>query len=99
VGLLKNGEWLANARHANECAALLARKLREIPEVEILLPRQANAVFVKMPPALVERLKRKGWHFYMFIGAGGARLMCSWSTTESMVESFIADLKAAIGEQ
>jgi threonine aldolase len=99
VGLLKTGEWLANARHANECAELLAQKLREIPEVEILLPRQANSVFVKIPPVMVERLKQKGWHFYMFIGAGGARLMCSWSTTESMIESFIADLKASIGGQ
>ena len=99
VGVLKNGEWLRNALHANECAELLARKLCEVPEVEIVLPRQANSVFVKMPPAVAKRLEQKGWHFYMFIGAGGARLMCSWSTTQEMIEALIADIKASINER
>jgi threonine aldolase len=96
VGILKNNVWLRNAQHANHCAELLETKLSTIPEVEITLPRQANSVFVKMPPEVVERLKAKGWHFYMFIGSGGARLMCSWNTTEAMVESLVSDLKECI---
>jgi threonine aldolase len=96
VGILKNSVWLKNAEHANHCAELLAAKLRAIPEIEILLPRQANSVFVKMPPAVTDQLKARGWHFYLFIGAGGARLMCSWNTTEEMVEALVKDIKDCI---
>jgi len=96
VGMLKTGAWLRNAEHANRHAELLAQKLREIPEAEIVMPRQANSVFVKLPPQAADRLAAKGWHFYTFIGAGGARLMCSWSTTEEMIESFVQDLKECL---
>jgi threonine aldolase len=34
-----------------------------------------------------------GWSFYQFIGSGGARLMCSWDTTEDDVLDFVKDLK------
>jgi threonine aldolase len=98
VGVLKTGAWLRNAEHANRHAEALAQKLRGIPEVEILMPRQANSVFVKIPPQTVDRLTAKGWHFYTFIGAGGARLMCSWSTTEEMIASFIDDLKKSVSK-
>jgi threonine aldolase len=96
VGVLKTGAWLRNAEHANRQAETLAQKLRGIPEAEILMPRQANSVFVKFPPQTADRLTAMGWHFYAFIGAGGARLMCSWSTTEEMIKSFVGDLKKAI---
>lgn len=39
----------------------------------------------------------KGWMFYNFIGQGGCRLMCSWDTTESDVDSLLADLKTLLG--
>jgi threonine aldolase len=42
----------------------------------------------------------RGWHFYDFIGWGGARLMCSWDTTEEDVRSFarhLADVLALEG--
>jgi len=97
LGVLKTGAWLRHAKHANRCAAMLEQRLREIDEVEILLPRQANSVFVKMPPAVTESLHRKGWHFYTFIAAGGERLMCSWNTTEQAIDSFVDDLKASLG--
>jgi len=96
VGVLKNGAWLRYADHANQCAEILSRKLREIPEVNILMPRQANSVFVKIPQETADRLTAKGWHFYSFIGAGGSRLMCSWSTTEEMIDLFVDDLKKSI---
>jgi len=99
VGVLKGGAWLRHAEHANLCAERLAKKLREIPEVSILLPRQVNSVFVKMPQETVDRLKANGWYFYTFIGAGGVRLMCSWSTTEEMIDLFVEDLKKSINHK
>jgi len=92
-GLLANGTWLKNAVHANRCAALLAAQLKDIPELEIQMPVEANAVFVKMPPALIHSLHEQGWHFYNFIGENGVRLMCSWNTKEEDISLFVAEIK------
>ncbi len=96
LGVLKTGAWLKHAAHANQCAALLEAELRVVPEIEILFPRQANSVFLNMPPALSHALHERGWHFYSYIGMGGARLMCSWDTTEEDVHDFVHDLKAVV---
>jgi len=99
VGMLRDGQWLENARHANACAGLLEQLLGEIPEVEILFPRQANAVFVSFPAQLSASLHARGWHFYTFIGSGGARLMCSWASTEEGVRAFVQDVKEVLARQ
>lgn len=98
IGLLKENVWLRYARHSNECAAILEKEIMNIPEVEIMFPREANSVFVKMPENVTNAVQNKGWKFYTFIGAGGARLMCSWDTTGATIKAFINDLKASIAE-
>jgi threonine aldolase len=98
IGLLKNDTWLKNAAHANRSAALLEEQLRKFPELEILMPRQANSVFVRMPHGLIESLHAKGWHFYSFIGADGIRLMCSWDTKEEAVRDFVGDIKESLAK-
>lgn len=94
IGMLQSGSWLERARHANRSAALLEERLRQLPGVELMFPRQANSVFVRMPPEVLEGLQALGWRFYSFIGAGGARLMCSWATTRDEIEAFIKDAAA-----
>ncbi|QDU61711.1 Low specificity L-threonine aldolase [Planctomycetes bacterium Pan216] len=93
VGLLENDVWRANARAANRAAARLEAALRDIPGIEIMFPRQANAVFVQLPESLREGLWERGWRFYTFIGAGGARLMCSWDTTDEDVDALTRDVR------
>jgi threonine aldolase len=96
LGVLKTGAWLRHAEHSNHCAAMLEQGLRRIDEVEFLLPREANSVFVKLPLPVIDAMHAKGWHFYTFIGLGGARLMCSWNTTERAIQAFIGDLKQCL---
>ena len=96
LGVLKTGAWLRHAAHANHCAAMLEEELKVLPEVELMFPRQANAVFVQLPEAVIAALHQRGWRFYTFIGVGGARLMCAWDTREETVHAFIADLKAEL---
>jgi threonine aldolase len=96
VGMLRGGAWLRHARHANEMARLLEAALREVPEVALLHPVEANAVFATLPPAAAAALRARGWRFYDFIGAGGARFMCAWDTTPEDVSAFAAALKEAI---
>jgi threonine aldolase len=92
IGLLSDGAWLRNAKHANETAAALEEKLRHLPGVSVLYPRQANAVFVDMPQPVLDGLHKRGWHFYADVGPHGARLMCSWDSTKEDVEAFVGDV-------
>jgi threonine aldolase len=96
LGLLETGAWLSNAQHANHCAAYLENELLNIDGIEIMFPREANAVFAKMPDRIIEHLKAKNWQFYNFIGLGGVRLMCSWSTTKLRIDELINDVRMAM---
>jgi threonine aldolase len=96
IGMLAGGTWLRNAAHANRMALTLADELKNIPGVRLMSPCQANAVFVEMPEASVTALRSAGWHFYSFIGTGGARFMCSWQTTVDDVNSLVAAVKLAM---
>jgi threonine aldolase len=99
VGMLRDGAWLRHAAHANAMAARLEAQLRQLPEVKILFPRQANAVFAALPTGVAEALWQRGWQFYTFIAAGGCRFMCAWDTTEEDVDAFVGDLKTALQER
>ncbi len=92
VGVLQNDVWLKHARHANAMAELMETRLKAIPGVSFLFPREANAVFVELPKPAIEGLWAKGWLFYNFIGKGGCRLMCAWDTQPEDVERFAGDL-------
>jgi threonine aldolase len=95
IGMLAGGAWLKNAAHANRLARMLADELQTIPGVRLMSPCQANAVFTEMPANMAAALRAAGWHFYSFIGTGGARFMCSWQTTEEDVKSLVAAVRAA----
>jgi threonine aldolase len=92
VGMLQDGAWLRHATHANKMARRLRRALAKISGIKFLHPTQANAVFVDLPPVLVDALHKRGWHFYTLYGDSDARLMCSWDTTTEDIDDFVADL-------
>lgn len=100
VGMLEggmHGAWLKHAQHANRMAARLAEGFAALG-LTLLTPRHANAVFVQLPDVLLRGLPLRGWHFYTFIGAGGARFMCSWQTTEQDVDHLLADAGTLLAE-
>lgn len=96
LGLLKSGAWLANAQHANRCAAYLSEKLQAMDSLQLMFPTQANAVFIEMPQPMIAGLKQRGWRFYTFIGAGGVRLVTSWNTTYQQLDAFIEDVQQLV---
>jgi threonine aldolase len=74
----------------------LSLQLGQVPAVNLLFPREGNAVFAKIPDSAVARLREIGWRFYTDVGpGGGARLMCSWDTTKEDVDTFTQDLHSA----
>lgn len=96
LGLLETGAWFRNAEHANDCAAYLESQLLTVDGVEIMFPREANAVFVKLPEQVIQMLYDKQWQFYTFIGAEGVRFMCSWSSTKTRIDQLVADIRSAL---
>lgn len=97
IGLLGTGAWLTRARHANAMARRLAAALQPLPGVVLRHPTEANGVFVDLPARTIGDLHSRGWHFYVFEGATGCRLMCSWDTTESDIDAFVSDLRQCLG--
>jgi threonine aldolase len=96
VGLLQDDAWLRYAGHANRCARLLAELVADVPGVSLMFPVEANGVFLQLSEPAIERLRDWGWRFYTFIGAGGARFMCSWDTEEARVRQLAADIRRAM---
>src|SRR5438094_2964458 len=94
LGLLTGDIWLRNAQHANRAASVLASRLQKEAGIESVFPIEANAVFVSMNERLASGLHARGWRFYKFIEPDVYRLMCSWSTIEEEISSFIADVLA-----
>jgi threonine aldolase len=88
LALLSNDVWLKNARHANAMAAQLERGLRE-RGCNIVVPREANAVFVAMKNDVAAATQARGWHFYKFIEPDVYRVMCSWATRPEAIEEFL----------
>ena len=96
VGLLDANVWLDNARHANECAKKLARKLTDALGTGAVFPCEASATFFRLPEQIVRALNDRGWRFYKFIEPDVYRLMCSWATSENDIEDFVADVRNSL---
>jgi threonine aldolase len=97
IGMLADGAWLRHASHANEMAERLEHGLRAMPGVEVLFPREANAVFTKLPSDVLKALRVSGHKFYTDVGPGNAaRLMCSWDTTEEDVSALLSDIESLL---
>ena len=93
TAFFENDLWFHNALHANSMAALLARELEAVPRVRITQKVQANAIFLTMPPEIVEELQNRHF-FYIFDSTQTiARLMTSFDTTEDDIHIFISDLQ------
>ncbi|MBS0297494.1 MAG: low specificity L-threonine aldolase [Proteobacteria bacterium] len=94
LGLLESGAWEGHAAHANRMAQRLAEAVRTRTPWPLAHPVQANLVFVSMPPEARDRLAALGWAAYEF-SDGSTRFVCSWATTEAMVDEFAEALAKA----
>jgi threonine aldolase len=88
VGLLETDAWENGAAHANLMARRLADGIAARSAFALAHPVEANAVFVRMPPAAHQRLNDMGWACYRF-DDGSVRFVCSWATRESAVDEVL----------
>ena len=87
--LLSNNLWLKNAKHANEMARLLARKIEEVPDTKITQEVEANAVFAIVPPKYVSLLREKYFFYIWNRQKSEVRWMASFDTTKEDVKKFV----------
>jgi threonine aldolase len=98
---LAQDHWLANARHANRMAQVMADGLKSLPGVRLAWPVEANEVFPILPEAIDRALHEAGANFRPWSSAslmpGEAvragevlvRLVMSFATQEEDVRRFL----------
>jgi threonine aldolase len=109
-GWLKDGHWLDLARQANGAARRLAKGLQGIGRgVRLAWPVQGNEVFVLISEKTEQKLLAEGFRFYRWRRESLqddakiakievlCRLVCSYQTPNSSIDSFIASISKMNG--
>jgi threonine aldolase len=94
--LFQDDLWLTNARHANAMAALLARRIEGIREVELVYPVESNAVFATFPKDKIQALQQRSFFYVWDEGRGHVRWVASFDTTESDVERLVQEIRSVL---
>jgi threonine aldolase len=88
LAMLDGDVWLRNARAANAAAARLAAAAGD----RLVLPVEANEIFLKVTPDEAASLRAQGFDFYDW-GPGEARLVTSWDSDPEAVETLAAAIE------
>jgi len=78
-------------------AGRLHAAVRDLPFVRVAFPVEANAVFARIPVAMVEPLQRETFFWPWDEREGLVRWMCAFDTEPEDVDRFVATLKAVAG--
>jgi threonine aldolase len=90
LAMIDGGVWLRNAAAANAAAARLAEAAG--PE-RLVLPVEANEVFLKATPAEAQTLRGQGFDFYDW-APGEVRLVTAWDSDPAHVDALAAAIRA-----
>ncbi|MGO4913962.1 threonine aldolase family protein [Pseudogemmobacter sp. W21_MBD1_M6] len=96
---LQDDLWLQLARQSNAAAARLSNAMLTIKGATLLHPTEANAVFASWPRGGHRRAHAGGAEYFFWPSNQSldgpedapvsARLVCSWSTTDQDIDTFI----------
>lgn len=89
---VEDGLWLRLAAHANAMADRLARGLARIDGAELLHPVEINEIFMILPKAAQDALRRDGFGFYDR-GQSEVRLVTAFDTRPEQVDAFVASAR------
>ena len=93
VPYLEKQIWLTNAQHANRMAKLLAEELSKFGQFELVMPMDANILFVKMSKTIADQMLERHFFYVWDEKEEIVRFVTSWDTTEEDIRMFIDDLK------
>lgn len=90
LAMLEDDLWLRNGRAANDAATRLAEAAGAD---RLVLPVQANEVFIRVSPDEAAALRGQGFDFYDW-GPGEARLVTCWDSDPAHVDALAAAIRA-----
>jgi threonine aldolase len=90
LAMLDGDVWLRNARAANAAAARLAEAAGAD---RLVLPVQANEMFIRVTVEEAAELRRQGFDFYDW-GPGEARLVTGWDSDPAHVDALARAIAA-----
>jgi threonine aldolase len=96
---LTNSLWHRNAEHANRMAQVLQQRLKQIPQVSIVYPVEANGVFAKIPQDAIRKIQEKYFFYVWSEEESIVRWMCSFDTTEEDIQHFAKYVEEALGTE
>lgn len=88
LAYVEDGLWLKLAAQANANATRLSQGLAAIPGVELLEQVDANIVFARLPPATIDRMIERNFHFYRR-APDTIRLVCRYDAPAEAVEGLL----------
>ncbi|PKL78376.1 MAG: threonine aldolase [Candidatus Melainabacteria bacterium HGW-Melainabacteria-1] len=91
--------WADNARHANAMAQYLAKAIVDIPGVELAFEVESNAVFVRLPTALIAPLQAHRYFYVWDERAAIARWMTAFDTQTDDIDDFVEVLRQLASQQ
>ena len=89
LAMLDGDVWLRNARAANDSAARLAAAAGD----RLVLPVEANELFIRVTAEEAATLRKHGFDFYDW-GPGEARLVTSWDSDLAHIDALAAAIRA-----
>ena len=94
---VRDGLWLANARHANRAARRMSEALARIDGIALVHPTEGNEVFVAMPETMVDALVAAGCKFQRDwrLHPRHHRFVTSWATADEDVDRLLDVCRSA----
>jgi threonine aldolase len=89
LALIEQDRWIANGRAANSGAAAIA----DAAGKRLVLPVEANEVFLRLSAAEAAALRAQGFDFYDW-GEGEARFVLSWDQPRAEIDALAAAITA-----
>ena len=77
-------------------AQLLYESVKGLPQVKVVYPVQANAVFAQLPRRIWQQLQQQYFFYEWDESADIVRWMCSFDTTEEDIAAFTETLEKII---
>jgi threonine aldolase len=93
TAMLKDNTWQNLAAYTNGLAKEFEKRIASIPQIAVMHPVETNAVFLKMSPALHEKMQHHTHFYYWNDLKEEVRLVFSFDNTIEEIERFIELLR------
>jgi len=89
TAILKNDLWKKLAAHTNNLAKEFEKRIAAVPSITVAHPVETNAVFLKMPVAIHEKMQEHVYFYYWNELKEEVRLIFSFDNTIEEIDQFI----------